>query len=32
MATIHELGRRGEELAAQYLLEKGYKILETNWR
>ncbi len=32
MAAIHELGKRGEELAAQYLKEKGYKILETNWR
>lgn len=32
MAAIHELGKMGEELAAQYLKEKGYKILETNWR
>lgn len=32
MSAIHELGKRGEELAAQYLKEKGYKILETNWR
>jgi putative endonuclease len=32
MAAIHELGKRGEELAARYLEEKGYKILETNWR
>ncbi|MFH1297939.1 MAG: YraN family protein [Bacteroidota bacterium] len=32
MTANHELGKRGEELAAQYLKEKGYKILETNWR
>ncbi len=32
MGAIHELGKRGEELAAHYLKEKGYKILETNWR
>ncbi|MFC2102143.1 YraN family protein [Bacteroidota bacterium] len=32
MGEIHELGKRGEELAALYLKEKGYKILETNWR
>ncbi|MBC8459090.1 MAG: YraN family protein, partial [Deltaproteobacteria bacterium] len=32
MAANHELGKMGEELAAQYLKEKGYKILETNWR
>ncbi|MFH1159498.1 MAG: YraN family protein [bacterium] len=32
MAGSHELGKRGEELAAQYFRDKGYKILETNWR
>lgn len=32
MGAIHELGKQGEELAARYLTEKGYKILETNWR
>lgn len=32
MAAIHELGKKGEEVAALYLTEKGYKILETNWR
>jgi len=31
MAAHNELGKRGEELAAQYLREKGYRILETNW-
>ncbi|HEY9561430.1 MAG TPA: YraN family protein [Anseongella sp.] len=32
MATHHELGKRGEEIARKYLEEKGYLILETNWR
>ena len=32
MAKHNELGKRGEELAAQYLTEKGYEILERNWR
>ena len=27
-----ELGKKGEEIAAEYLQKKGYKILETNWR
>ena len=26
------LGRRGEDLAAQYLIEHGYRILDRNWR
>jgi len=26
------VGRRGEEIAANYLKEKGYKILEMNWK
>jgi putative endonuclease len=26
------LGKRGESLAQQYLAEKGYRILCTNWR
>lgn len=25
-------GRRGEDLAAVFLLEKGYRLLERNWR
>jgi putative endonuclease len=25
-------GSKGEELATQYLLEKGFKIIERNWR
>ena len=32
MAKHNELGKRGEELAIQYLTEKGYEILECNWR
>lgn len=27
-----EIGKKGEELAAEYLKNKGYKILETNKR
>lgn len=27
-----ELGKRGEELAQKMLREKGYEIIETNWR
>ena len=32
MAKNPSLGKIGEELAAQYLIEKGYQILERNWR
>ena len=32
MAKHNELGKHGEELAFQYLTEKGYEILERNWR
>jgi putative endonuclease len=31
MAQHNDLGRRGEEMAVQYLLQKGYKVLERNW-
>jgi len=27
-----ELGKKGEELAARYLIKKGYKIRHKNWR
>ena len=27
----HELGKLGEDLAANYLIDKGYRILERNW-
>ncbi|MDF1489811.1 YraN family protein [Tessaracoccus caeni] len=26
------LGRRGEQLAAQYLMARGWEVLERNWR
>lgn len=26
------MGRKGEDLAAEYLSSKGYRILERNWR
>ena len=32
MAKHNELGKLGEELATQFLTEKGYEILEKNWR
>jgi len=31
MATHNELGKKGEELAVEYLEKNGYKILEKNW-
>jgi putative endonuclease len=32
MAEHNELGKKGEELAAEYLLGKEYEIIEQNWR
>jgi len=32
MAKHITLGKKGEELARKYLEDKGYLILETNWR
>ena len=32
MIEPHELGRIGEDLAVEYLINKGYRILERNWR
>ena len=32
MAQHNETGRTGEELAAGYLADQGYHILERNWR
>ena len=32
MADHNELGKKGEQLAVDFLLEKGYKIVEKNYR
>ena len=32
MAEHNEIGKQGEELAMQYLLDKRWNILEGNWR
>ncbi|MDR0830006.1 MAG: YraN family protein [Prevotellaceae bacterium] len=32
MATHNELGKQGEEVAKQFLIDKGYIILAENWR
>ena len=32
MAESHEFGAKAEEFAAEYLVSKGYCILERNWR
>jgi putative endonuclease len=32
MGKHNELGQKGEDLAARYLSEKGFQILERNWR
>lgn len=32
MAEHNELGKKGEQMAADYLSKKGYKILERNYR
>ena len=32
MAIHNDIGKLGEEKAIDYLLSKGYKILQTNWR
>lgn len=32
MAQHNDLGNLGEALATEYLIEKGYTILEKNWR
>jgi putative endonuclease len=31
MAQHNDLGKRGEVLAAEFLIEKGYEILDENW-
>lgn len=32
MATKDDLGRRGEQVAADWLIAHGYHVLERNWR
>jgi putative endonuclease len=32
MAEHNDIGKKGEEIAAEYLSRKGYTVLETNWR
>lgn len=32
MATHNKLGEKGEQMAVEFLQQKGYKILERNWR
>ncbi|MEI6489748.1 MAG: YraN family protein [Bacteroidota bacterium] len=32
MAEHNETGTRGEELAANFLIKKGYLVIEKNWR
>ncbi|MDR0836480.1 MAG: YraN family protein, partial [Tannerella sp.] len=32
MAEHNNFGKQGEDFAKQYLIDNGYKILETNWR
>jgi putative endonuclease len=32
MSSHNELGKKGEETAADFLAGEGYKILERNWR
>ena len=32
MAQKDELGRRGEQVAAEWLQERGYRLLDRNWR
>jgi putative endonuclease len=32
MAESHNLGQKGEDLAAEYLEKAGFKILQRNWK
>ena len=32
MAQHNELGKKGEEIAVDFLIKKGYRIREKNWR
>ena len=32
MAEHNDIGKKGEEIAVNFLKNKGYRILDTNWR
>lgn len=32
MATHQQTGKKGEDLAAEWLRQKGYQLIERNWR
>ncbi len=32
MAESHDLGKKGEDLAAEHLSKKGFRILHRNWK
>lgn len=32
MAKHNDLGKKGEEIATEFIRKKGYTVLETNWR
>ena len=32
MAVHNQLGKRGEQMAEEYLLQHGYQVLHRNWR
>ncbi|RLC55340.1 MAG: endonuclease, partial [Candidatus Cloacimonadota bacterium] len=32
MAQHNELGKEGEQIAVDFLIQKGYEIKERNWR
>ena len=32
MASHNDTGKHGEELAAKWLIERGYELLHRNWR
>jgi putative endonuclease len=32
MSSSHELGKQGEQQAIDFLREKGYSVLDVNWR